>query len=71
MNPNKPHAPEGLNSYRIRSPYGWVMIAGTDKDDALARAIERVSKSALPCELNPDDLEEWDGQRYSRVVWKS
>ncbi len=71
MNPNKPHAAEGLISYRIRSPYGWVMIAGTDKEDALAKAIERVGKSARPFDLNPNGLEEWDGQRYGRVVWKS
>ena len=35
---DKPLATPGLVSYRYRGPFGWIMVAARDHDDALREA---------------------------------
>lgn len=57
----RPCAAPGLKSYRCRSLYGWIMIGARDDLDALREA-RRTNQKA-----RPEDLQEWDGQRYVRL----
>lgn len=60
----RPCAAPGLKSYRCRSLYGWIMIGARDVLDALREA-RRTNQKA-----RPEDLQEWDGQRYvARHAW--
>jgi len=52
------HACEPYTSYRLRSPYGWILIGAMDADDAMRQAARSTR--------NPDRaaLEVWNGSRY-------
>lgn len=55
---SRPLAAPGLNSYRCKQPFGWVMIGAKDDADALIEA--RRSYAAA----KPEDLQQWDGNGY-------
>lgn len=54
----KPLAGPGLTSYRLKGPFGWIMIGAKDPDDAM--------KEAARSTPNPlrKNLEIWNGTRY-------
>lgn len=57
----KPLAAPGLNSYRCRGRFGWIMIGARDHDEAMRearRSYEGASRA---------DLEVWNGRGYVRV----
>lgn len=56
---DNPLAAPGLNSYRYRGRYGFIMIGATDTPDALNEARRSTDE---PVTL--DRLEEWTGARY-------
>lgn len=58
MHHDKPLAAHGLHSFRIRGPYGWIMIGSIDRDDALREAARSTDM------VQPGTLEKWDGKRY-------
>jgi len=60
---DKPMAAHGLNSYRYRSRYGWVMIGARDDQEALREAQRSVSSDKVSLE----NLQAWDGNEY-RVI---
>lgn len=57
---NKPHAAEGLISYRAKGRYGYIMIGAKDDKDAMSEAKRSTD--------NPTNLEIWDGTKYIPVV---
>ena len=59
---DRPLADPGLISYRLRGPYGYIMIGARDHDDAMREAARstRDPKRA--------DLEIWDGDRYVKAT---
>jgi hypothetical protein len=59
---DQPMAGEGLTSYRMKSPYGYVMIGAKDPADAMREASRSTDNP------NPADLEVWDGQKYVPVA---
>jgi hypothetical protein len=59
---DQPMAGEGLTSYRMKSPYGYVMIGAKDPADAMREASRSTDNP------NPADLEVWDGQKYVPVT---
>lgn len=63
---DRPLAAAGLNSYRYRGRYGWVMIGARDHADALKEAARSVSDAVTPA-----NLEYWDGARYVPAVCRS
>jgi hypothetical protein len=58
---NRPCAASGLDSYRCRSRYGWIMIGAFSDTDALNEA-RRSWQGATR-----DTLERWNGFRYVAV----
>jgi hypothetical protein len=62
---NRPLAAPGLNSFRCRSPYGWVMIGAADALGAM-----REARRSTP-DPDPLDLEVWDDAAgaYVPVAW--
>ena len=52
---DKPCASNGLNSFRYRGDYGWIMIGAQNQNDALHEALR--SLSCGPATL--DRLERW------------
>lgn len=56
---DKPLAVAGLNSYRYRGPFGWIMIGARDHEGALNEA-----KRSTDAEIDSAKLEFWDGGRY-------
>jgi hypothetical protein len=58
----RPLAAHGLNSYRYRDRYGWVMIGARDHAEALAEAARSIDGQPSPYRL-----EVWDGQQYARA----
>jgi len=56
---NLPMAGPGLQSYRYRSAYGWVMIGATDDADAL-----REAQRSTPAPVTADRLQRWTGTEY-------
>ena len=59
---DRPLAAPGLDSYRCRGPYGWIMIGATSEADALREA----QRSNPAC--TRDGLEFWTGERYAPVA---
>ena len=55
---NRPCAAAGLTSYRLRGPFGWVMIGARDNGDAMREAARSTLKPRR------EDLEVWNGDRY-------
>lgn len=55
---NRPCAARGLDSYRYKGPFGFVMIGAVSAADAMREA-ER--STATPIR---DNLERWNGNRY-------
>jgi hypothetical protein len=56
---NLPMAAAGLQSYRYRTAYGWVMIGATDDADAL-----REAQRSTPAQVSADRLQRWTGTEY-------
>lgn len=56
-----PLACDGLNSYRYRGRYGWVMIGAKDADDAMREAARSTDNPVI------DNLEVWNGTEYVSV----
>ena len=56
---NLPLAAHGLNSYRYRGGFGWIMIGAHDKQDALKQA-QRRTRDAVVMER----LQAWNGSEY-------
>lgn len=54
-----PMAAAGLQSYRYRSAYGWVMIGATDDADAL-----REAQRSTAAPVTADRLQRWTGTEY-------
>ena len=54
----RPLAGPGFISYRLFGPYGWIMIAAKDDEDAMREARRSTEY--------PDrrKLQKWDGSRY-------
>ena len=61
---NLPLAANGLNSYRYKSNYGWVMIGAMNLVDALQEA----SRSLSNGKITLDRLQEWNGTQYQRII---
>jgi hypothetical protein len=59
----RPLAARGLISYRLKGPYGWIMIGATDHDDALREAARSTQAPAR------EALEVWNGETYVAVSW--
>lgn len=59
---NQPLAAEGLTSYRCKGAFGWIMIGGTDPDDAMREARRSYGKA------DRADLEVWNGRQYVPCV---
>lgn len=57
---DRPCAAPGLQSYRAKGPYGWIMIGAKDDREAL-----REAKRSTP---NPTDLQRWDGLKYVPIT---
>lgn len=55
---DRPMAAPGLTSYRLRGPYGWIMIGATDHDGAMREAARSTRAPRR------EALEVWDGTRY-------
>jgi hypothetical protein len=58
----RPCAIPGLTSYRLRGPYGWIMIGATDHDDAMRNAAQSTP------DPRRDALEVWNGTAYVPAV---
>jgi hypothetical protein len=58
---DRPLAARGLTSYRLRGPYGYIMIGARDHEEAMREAARstRDPKRA--------DLEVWNGDRYIKA----
>jgi hypothetical protein len=59
---NKPCASEGLDSYRYKGNYGFVMIGATSIDDALNEA-----KRSIGTTPKIEFLEKWNGTQYVHI----
>lgn len=59
---DRPCAAPGLTSYRLRQPFGWVMIGARNQADALLQALRSTDGAKLA------DLQVWDGSRYVPVT---
>jgi len=57
---DKPMAAHGLNSYRYKGTYGWIMIGATDHTDALREAARSTSDHTS----SPALLQIWSGTQY-------
>ena len=60
-----PMAGPGLQSYRYRGAYGWVMIGATDDADAL-----REAQRSTPAPATADRLQRWTGTEYQPTKGK-
>ncbi len=60
---DRPCAAAGLNSYRYRGRYGWIMIGATSPLDALSEAARSTSDAIVN-----DNLQKWDGNAYVPVT---
>jgi hypothetical protein len=56
---DKPLATEGLNSYRYKGRYGWIMIGALDTEGALKEAARSASDYT-----DMDNLQKWNGTEY-------
>ena len=55
---DRPLAAPGLTSYRLRGPYGWIMIGATDPRAAMREAARSTA------DPKPEALQVWDGAAY-------
>lgn len=62
---NKPLAAPGLDSYRYKGRYGWIMIGANSYTDALREAERSFSGGGTAV---PEKLEKWNGEKYVPVV---
>jgi hypothetical protein len=58
---DKPLAVAGLTSFRYNGRYGWIMIAATDRQDALLEAQRSISPDS---EAIMSRLQIWNGSEY-------
>ncbi len=56
---DKPLAVAGLNSYRYKGPFGWIMIGARDDREALQEA-RRSTETPVPI----DNLQRYNGAIY-------
>jgi len=61
---DRPLAAEGLQSYRYKGIFGWIMIGAKDDEDALKEARRSMSTSSVQLE----NLEKWDGTAYVSAI---
>ena len=63
---DKPLAAEGLQSYRYKGRYGWIMIGANDTTGALSEAQRSLSTDTAII----DNLEQWDEEtnRYTSML---
>lgn len=59
---DKPLAAEGLESYRYKSPYGWINIGANSVEEALTEAARSTN-----AEITVEGLQQWDGTQYVDV----
>ena len=57
----RPCAARGLESYRCRGRFGWIMIGAVNDDDALNEARRSWSGAEMK------HIERWDGEQYVPV----
>lgn len=55
---DRPLAAAGLTSYRLRGPYGWIMIGAKDHNDAMRQAARSTA------DPQRDALQLWNGTEY-------
>lgn len=60
---DRPCADYGLNSYRYKGRFGWVMIGARNIPEAL-----RAAARSIDGEPEVGLLQEWTGKRYEDVV---
>lgn len=58
---DKPLAVAPFDSYRLRGPYGWIMIGAMSIDDAMREAARSTAKPER------DKLQKWNGTEYVNV----
>lgn len=58
---NRPCAAPGLISYRLRGPYGWIMIGAMDHAEAMREAARSTHAPRR------EALEMWNGEEYIKV----
>ena len=56
-----PHAAPGLDSYRVKGRFGWILVGANSATDAL-REGGRSSDA-----IQPETLEVWAGDRFLAV----
>ncbi|QMI49907.1 hypothetical protein [Burkholderia sp. MBR-1] len=59
----RPCADFGLTSYRLRGPFGWIMIGARDHEDAM---LEAARSTPAP---RREALQIWNGTQYEDVDW--
>ena len=62
---DRPLAAHGLTSYRLKGPYGWIMIGARNHQEAMSEAAR---STAAP---KAEALQVWDGLKYIDVAWNS
>lgn len=60
---NKPCAAHGLESYRYRGRYGWIMIGALNDADALNEA-----RRSVQGEVSYSLLQFWNGNDYTNKL---
>ena len=63
---DRPLASPRLTSYRYRGRYGWIMIGALGPAEALRQA--QRSFSDPHAQPQAENLEIWDGTRYTKVT---
>jgi hypothetical protein len=58
---DRPCAARGFDSYRLRGPYGWIMIGARSTEEAMREAAR---STRWPLREN---LQRWNGQEYVTV----
>lgn len=56
---DRPCAAKGLDSYRYRGRYGWIMIGAKSDSDALNEAQRSTSDK-----VTMNNLQKWNGVKY-------
>lgn len=59
----RPCAAAGLESFRYRGPFGWIMIGAKDTADALKEAARSTDAA-----IEPGKLERWNGKAYESAT---
>lgn len=60
---DRPLAAHGLTSYRLKGPYGWIMLGAQNHADAMDEAARSTR------DPKREALQVWDGSEYVDVDW--